>query len=70
MTWPCSVLLCAQDFPDRLDDKWMKHTLCWSDPELPKGGQSRRNIKIDYRPVHMQPLDKEMEHVPPKARVY
>ena len=28
------------------------------------------DVKIDYRPVHSQPLDAEMEHVPPKARVY
>jgi hypothetical protein len=27
-------------------------------------------VKIDYRPVHMQPLTAEMEHIPPKARVY
>jgi hypothetical protein len=27
-------------------------------------------VRIDYRPVHMQPLDSDMEHVPPKARVY
>lgn len=27
-------------------------------------------VKIDYRPVHMQPLDNEMEHIPPKPRVY
>lgn len=26
--------------------------------------------KITYRPVHMQPLDKEMEHIPPKVRSY
>ena len=27
-------------------------------------------VKITYRPVHDQPMDKEMEHVPPKARTY
>lgn len=27
-------------------------------------------VKIDYRPVHMKPLDNEMEYVPPKPRVY
>lgn len=27
-------------------------------------------VKIDYRPVHMEPLDKEMEHIPPKVRSY
>jgi hypothetical protein len=29
-----------------------------------------RRVKIDYRPVHMKPLDEEMEFVPPKPRVY
>ncbi len=27
-------------------------------------------VRIDYRPVHDQPMDSEMEHVPPKARTY
>ena len=27
-------------------------------------------VRIDYRPVHLQPLDNEMEHIPPKPRVY
>ncbi|CAG9462900.1 unnamed protein product [Pedinophyceae sp. YPF-701] len=59
-----------EDFPDRLDDQWMKHTVSYADPAVVSGGSSRRNVKIDYRPVHDQPLDAEMEHVPPKARVY
>ena len=40
----------------------MKHTLGFID--------DKRKVKIDYRPVIDQPLDDEMEHVPPKARVY
>jgi len=55
-----------EDFPDRDDKNWMKHTLGWFDAET----KSKDKVKIAYRPVHMQPLDKEMEHVPPKARVY
>ena len=31
---------------------------------------SRLQVKIDYRPVHLQPLTSDMEHIPPKARVY
>jgi succinate dehydrogenase / fumarate reductase flavoprotein subunit len=31
---------------------------------------AKLQVAIDYRPVHMQPLDAEMDHVPPKARVY
>ena len=27
-------------------------------------------VRIDYRPVHDQPMDSEMEHIPPKARTY
>jgi succinate dehydrogenase (ubiquinone) flavoprotein subunit len=51
-----------EDFPNRDDVSWMKHTLGFVD--------EKRKVKIDYRPVHSQPLDDEMEHVPPKARVY
>ncbi|MFT4179465.1 MAG: succinate dehydrogenase flavoprotein subunit [Thermomonas sp.] len=51
-----------EDFPDRDDENWHKHTLCWLD--------DAGNTRIDYRPVHMYTLDDEVEVVPPKARVY
>lgn len=51
-----------EDFTERDDDKWMKHTLTWVDE---KGKQ-----KIDYRPVILHTLTDEVEAVPPKARVY
>ena len=51
-----------EDYPDRDDENWQKHTLCWLDDN---GGTS-----IDYRPVHMYTLDDEVEVVPPVARVY
>jgi succinate dehydrogenase / fumarate reductase, flavoprotein subunit len=51
-----------EDFPDRDDVNWHKHSLCWVDAD----GQTR----IDYRPVHMYTLDDDVEVVPPKARVY
>lgn len=54
-----------EDFTQRDDTNWMKHTLGFFD--FNKQGSK---VGIDYRPVHMQPLDKEMEHIPPKARVY
>lgn len=54
-----------EDFPNRDDKEWMKHTLGSFDWNK-KGSK----VEIDYRPVHMQPLDAEMDHVPPKARVY
>ncbi len=51
-----------EDFPDRDDKKWMKHTMTQVDE---KGG-----TKIDYRPVVLTTLTDEVEAVPPKARVY
>jgi succinate dehydrogenase / fumarate reductase flavoprotein subunit len=51
-----------EDFPDRNDDEWMKHSLCWVD--------DAGNTRIDYRPVHLYTLDDDVEMVPPKPRVY
>ena len=51
-----------EDYPDRDDENWQKHTLCWLD--------EAGNTRIDYRPVHMYTLDDEVEVVPPVARVY
>jgi succinate dehydrogenase (ubiquinone) flavoprotein subunit len=50
-----------EDFPDRLDDAWMKHTLAYVE---------NGKVKIDYRPNHHYTLDDEMDVIPPKARVY
>ena len=51
-----------EDFADRDDVNWHKHTLCWID----EAGKTN----IDYRPVHMYTLSKDVEVVPPKARTY
>ena len=51
-----------EDYPDRDDDNWMKHTLAWVDDH---GAAS-----FEYRPVHQDTLTDEVEAVPPKARVY
>ena len=51
-----------EDYPDRDDDEWMKHTLAWVD----HGG----NVKIDYREVVMRTLSNDVQVFPPKARVY
>jgi len=51
-----------EDFPERDDENWMKHTLSWCDPD----GQ----VRIDYRPVQLQPMTNEIQSFPPKARVY
>jgi len=52
-----------EDFPDRDDEHWMKHTLAWLDM---KTGKAR----IDYRPVHTNTMTNEVEYIPPKKRVY
>jgi succinate dehydrogenase/fumarate reductase flavoprotein subunit len=51
-----------EDFPNRDDQNWMKHTLCWVDPS--------GNTRFDYRPVHLNTLTDEVESIPPKARTY
>ena len=51
-----------EDFPDRDDAHWMKHTLTWIDA---KGG-----VKFDYRPVQMNTLTDDVKPIPPKARTY
>ena len=61
-----------EDFTERDDKSWLKHTLGWFRREGLKQGEfgGKGKVEIDYRPVHMQPLDDEMEHIPPKARTY
>ena len=51
-----------EDFPDRDDENWHKHTVCWVD--------DAGNTRIDYRPVHMYTLSSDVDVVPPKPRVY
>jgi succinate dehydrogenase / fumarate reductase flavoprotein subunit len=51
-----------EDFPQRDDVNWMKHTLCWVDEQ----GRAR----IDYRPVHQHTLTNDVEFIAPKARTY
>ena len=51
-----------EDYPDRDDRNWMKHTLAWLD--------DKGKTYIDYRPVHLNTLSNEVQAVPPKARVY
>jgi succinate dehydrogenase / fumarate reductase flavoprotein subunit len=52
-----------EDFPERDDENWMKHTLAWLDTETGKA-------RIDYRPVHTNTMTNEVEYIPPKKRVY
>ena len=55
-----------EDFPDRDDKNWMKHTIANFDGWGGKGGTT----KIDYRPVHDYTLTEEAEYIKPKKRVY
>ncbi len=51
-----------EDFAERDDVHWLKHTLAWcGDEGIPR---------IDYRPVHLNTLTTEVEPILPKARVY
>ncbi|APR52471.1 succinate dehydrogenase flavoprotein subunit [Sphingomonas koreensis] len=55
-----------EDFPDRDDANWMKHTVATFDGWGGKGGAT----SIDYRPVHEYTLTDEVEYIKPKKRVY
>ena len=52
-----------EDYSDRDDKNWMKHTLAWIDNE-------NRTTMIDYRPGHEYTLSNEVAYIPPKERVY
>ncbi len=51
-----------EDYTERDDENWMKHTVAWLDDD----GRHR----IDYRPVHLDTLTDEVEKIPPQSRVY
>ncbi len=55
-----------EDFPDRDDANWMKHTIAWFDGWGGQGG----GVRIDYRPVHEYTLTDDVEYIKPKKRVY
>lgn len=52
-----------EDFSERDDKEWMKHTLAFIDEE-------KREVKIDYRPVHSYTMTNDVSYIAPKARVY
>ena len=55
-----------EDFPNRDDENWMKHTISWFDGWGGAGGK----VTLDYRPVHDYTLTDEADYIKPKARVY
>ena len=50
-----------EDYPQRDDKNWLKHTMAWLDAG---------KVTIGYRPVHMYTLSNEVQPFPPKERVY
>ena len=52
-----------EDFPNRDDENWMKHTLTWAD-------DAAKTVRIDYRPVHTHTMTNEVSYIPPKTRSY
>ncbi len=51
-----------EDYSERDDENWMKHTLAWAD--------EAGNVKLDYRPVHTYTMTNDIAYIEPKARVY
>ncbi len=52
-----------EDYPERDDEHWMKHTLAWQQ-------DIEQDPRIDYRPVHGFTLTDEVDYIKPKRRVY
>ncbi len=52
-----------EDFPERDDRNWMKHTLSWMD-------MSTGKVTLDYRPVHTYTLTNDVSYIEPQKRVY
>ncbi len=52
-----------EDFADRDDGEWMKHTLAWFD-------DATGRTTLDYRPVHTYTMSNDVAYIAPKARVY
>jgi succinate dehydrogenase / fumarate reductase flavoprotein subunit len=55
-----------EDYPNRDDANWLKHTVTWFEGWGGTGG----GVTIDYRPVHEYTLTDEIQYIQPKARVY
>ena len=60
-----------EDYPDRNDAEWMKHTVAWFEGWGGGAqGSGGGDVKIDYRPVHEYTLTDDIEYIKPKKRVY
>jgi succinate dehydrogenase / fumarate reductase flavoprotein subunit len=56
-----------EDYPERDDKNWMKHTVAWFDGW---GGKADSGVRVDYRQVHEFTLTDDVAYIKPKARVY
>jgi succinate dehydrogenase flavoprotein subunit len=52
-----------EDYPQRDDVNWMKHTLAWAD-------NATHSVRLDYRPVHTYTMTNEVKYIEPKTREY
>ena len=52
-----------EDYKDRDDENWMKHTLVWTD-------RDKKSVTLGYRPVHDYTMSSDIDYIKPKARVY
>ncbi|RTL69368.1 MAG: succinate dehydrogenase flavoprotein subunit [Hyphomicrobiales bacterium] len=52
-----------EDYAERDDVNWMKHTLAWADPD-------KKQVHLDYRPVHTYTMTNEVKYIEPKRREY
>jgi succinate dehydrogenase / fumarate reductase flavoprotein subunit len=52
-----------EDYPERDDANWMKHTLSWVDDRA-------KSVRIAYRPVHNYTMTNEVTYIEPKTREY
>lgn len=51
-----------EDYPERDDQNWMKHTVAWMD--------DKNQVTLGYRPVHTYTLTSEVAYIKPQKRVY
>ncbi len=52
-----------EDYPNRDDKNWMKHSLAWTDG-------AKKKVTLGNRPVHTYTMSKDIDYIKPKARVY
>jgi succinate dehydrogenase / fumarate reductase flavoprotein subunit len=51
-----------EDFPRRLDETWMKHTLAWAN-------DATAQVRVDYRPVYTRTLTNDVRYFPPQEQI-